>query len=454
VSSPDETTGAAEAAQTPSFLEQLRWLLFVAVSLALPLFAFPPFGVWGKPVDLATIFATLFVLLSLPALRRLAVSRQVQLLLVGVLVVPLLALIPPRPSFFAPRQFALSYAHWMLVTFFFLCSLTLLRGARSLRRLLIANVSVGVLVSAFGLYQSYGWSRQWPATRWILLPIQREPFRFALIGGHLRPTSVFLEPAWLAGYLAWIVGLALVLLTAEHERPGWVWPALALLVSTLVATLSWGGYADLLAVVLALVLSLRPSKTALRKTLMWGSAGLFVLLALVLFSPAGHRVKEVASDRFRLLRQTLAERSDAPTGMADSAWVRYRGVQRSIQFLARRPIRGVGLGQYALAAREAGQSPGFANAWCGWIASASEMGVLGPVLLLGALLLGFRRMQRLPAGSWRRAGTAACLAFAMVAQIHTGSYVDLWWWFPVALAVVISASPSLSESAAVAGISS
>jgi hypothetical protein len=438
--------------QTRAF-ERSRWVLFAGTGLALPFFAFPPFSLLGKAVDLATIAAGLFILVSLPSLRWVASSRLVQLFFLGALIVPLLVLVPPRPVLFAPSQFALSYGHWLLMALFFLCSLTLASPGGSLRALLIANVSLGALVAAFGLYQSYGWSRQWPGTQWILLPFQREPFRFALIGGHLRPTSIFLEPAWLAGYLASIVGLALALLMAVRRGRAWIWVAVTLLTAALLATLSWGGYADLLAVLVGVVFAVRPTKTALRKSLFLGLAVLAVVLAFLFLSPVGHRMVGVASARLQLLRTTLAERNEAPTGMADSAWVRYRGMQRSLQFVARHPVRGIGLGQYDLAARAAGQPAGFANEWCGWIASASEMGLLGPVLLVVPLLVGFRRMHALPPGSWRCAGAAACLAFALVAQLHTGSFSDLWWWFPVALASVISAPPSLSESASKAGVS-
>jgi len=157
VSQQAETGSARE--ETLSLRERVSWILFAATGLALPFFAFPPIRLWGKPVDLATILAGAFVLSSLPSLRALAALRRTQLFLAAVLLVPLLALVPPRPPFFSPRQFALTYAHWLLVTGFFLCSLTLAPAEKNVRALLRANVVLAVLIAAFAFYQSFGWPR-------------------------------------------------------------------------------------------------------------------------------------------------------------------------------------------------------------------------------------------------------------------------------------------------------
>jgi hypothetical protein len=83
--------------------------------------------------------------------------------------------------------------------------------------------------------------------------------------------------------------------------------------------------------------------------------------------------------------------------------------------------------------------------WCGWLAIAAETGVSGPVVLAAFLLVVLlRRRARRKEGAvepddllWR-VTVPALVLLAAVEQAHTGSYIDLWWWYPLAVALVLA----------------
>lgn len=232
----------------------IRLLLFAATGLALPFFAFPVFKAAGKPVDLSTIFAALFVVSSLPGLLRERPSRSSRLLLAASAALPLLILVPPRPQPFAPSQFLSSYAHWLLLATFFFCAGFLRLSEVERRRVVLVYVIGGTVVALFALYQVVGFPRGWPgAGTTTFVSFQREPLRLqTIVTGYVRPTSLFLEPAWMGGYIAWIIALA-VGWVAEREGdwgtrlPGAL--CLVVMLSALLASVSWGAYADLVAAV-------------------------------------------------------------------------------------------------------------------------------------------------------------------------------------------------------------
>lgn len=425
-----------------SSLGRLRFWLFAATGLALPLYAFPVARIGAAPIDLATILAALFVAASVPMARR-AVSREAWIFLAFAAAVPFLALIPPRPTLFSTAAFTSSYGHWLLVigVFFFATAMELSDGDRE--RLLVANVMAGAAVALFALYQVVGMPRRWPGAGPLLAVFQREPFQFAEIGGYVRPTSVFLEPAWMGGYLAWILVLA-VALSFNAVRPSL--RVLALLGAGLsflaiVATVSWGAYADVLAVAaVGGVTALRRKPQRPRTIVLWTAAAAAVIL-FVCLSPPGRRVAEAVQARSRALFETPLGSAELSPEVRDSSWVRYRNLVHTASVFRLRPLRGVGLGQYGSYSRfggSAGQEFA-ADPWCGWVAIAAQAGVLGPFVLAGAITLVLIRWRSARPRFALVAAPALC-ALAVVQQVHTGSFIDLWWWFPLSLAAVLGGS--------------
>jgi type IV secretory pathway TraG/TraD family ATPase VirD4 len=96
----------------PGRASRLSFWLLAATGLAVPLYAFPPLLLAGRPVDLAVLFAAAFLLLNLPALlRSLWEDRARALFAAAAAMVPLLALIPPRDSTFSLAHFVMSLVH-------------------------------------------------------------------------------------------------------------------------------------------------------------------------------------------------------------------------------------------------------------------------------------------------------------------------------------------------------
>jgi hypothetical protein len=420
----------------PSKPRPVTWVLFLATGLALPLFAFPVFSISGKAVDLATLFAVLFLFFSAPYL--LISSRAEWAFLVAALAVPLLALTMPRSTGFGYRQFAFSYAHWALVVGFFFAALRSRFSEPQRRGLSVALVTLGLITALFALYQAIGISRHWPATGPLLFRFQREPLRLDSGPGYIRPTATFLEPAWLGGFLAWILVLAVSLLlspNARRWRPALLPVTIAVLLA-LVATVSWGAYADLVVGFAVGVLTLRvEARSRIRLLAPLGAAVLIGALFLVASQP-GRQVLGALRSRLSALIQTPLDKDLPASTLQDTSRVRYQNFLHLRDLFLAHPVRGVGLGQLA---RHAG--PGsvpdwrFSNPWCGWLAIAAQMGVLGPCLLVAAFFLVARRHRSSRDDSLDSA-VPALLAVAAVMQLHTGSFIDLWWWYPMSLAAV------------------
>jgi hypothetical protein len=425
-----------------SSLGRLRFWLFAATGLSLPLYAFPVARLRAIPVDLATILAALFVAASVPLIIKGAVSREAWIVLALAATVPLLSLIPSLPVQFSTAAFATSYGHWLLVVgVFFFATATELSESDA-ERLLIANAIAGTAVALFALYQVVGMPRRWPGAGPLLAAFQREPFRFGEIDGYVRPTSIFMEPAWMGGYLTWILVLAVALFLIA-VRPLWRVVAVistGLCFLAIVATVSWGSYAGLLAVaVVSGVTGFRRQSLRLRSTVLW-TAVAAALILFVGFSSPGRRVAEAVQARSRALLETPLGTTRPTPEVRDSSWIRYRNLVHTATVFRSRPLRGVGLGQYGYYNR-LGENigHGFTDAWCGWVTIAAEMGVLGPLVLAGAIGLVLIRWRSARSRFAPVAVPALC-ALAIVQQAHTGSFIDLWWWFPLSLAAVLSSS--------------
>jgi hypothetical protein len=430
-------------------LDSARRTLFLLTGLAVPLYAFPVFQVFHKHVDPATVFAGLFVLTSAGALfRRLATPPAI--LLVAAVGVPLLAAIPPQPPRFSADQFAISYAHWLLVVLFFFAALALRRDASFTAQLVLWNGLAGFLVAAFALYQVVGIPRQWPGTDTVLFSFQREPLRFVQIAGtgYVRPTSIFLEPAFLGGYLSFVV--ALLLAYALSRRSALSLPAAAAgfagatILVALLATVSWGAYLDFAAVLVATLPAAGRRIFRHPRLAVPLGAALAVAAAVIAFSEPGRAAVRAAEERWRMFRETPVESDRMSADVRDSSWARARNVRHTQDLFRRYPARGLGLGHFEKHSA-AGDSYNALvttrDPWCGWLASGAEMGLAGPLVLAGIVVLVIVRFIRnRPSGS-AAVAVPALVALAAIQQVHTGSYIDLWWWYPLSVAAVL-AGPS------------
>jgi hypothetical protein len=418
----------------------------VATGLAVPLYAFPVLRLGGRAVDLATILAALFVgVFSIPRIfRQPAPTRSHIAFLAAALCVPLLVLVPPRPGGFAARLFVVSYLHWALLVLFFFGALSLELSATDRGRLLAACVVLGVLVALFALYQTVGISRGWPATGERVVSFQRSRFRLAPIGTYVRPTSVFLEPAWMGGYLAGALAFTLALWASPHRSrrdEAALVAAGAVLASAILTSVSWGAFADALAVVVVAVLARRSAPRPRRRRAVVALAGVLMAGALLLTPPVWTAGRAVLA-RWQMLMTTPLQAPEASVYIQDSSWVRLQNFLHARERWREHPVAGVGLGQLG---RFAPWGPGSdqgqlaeGRPWCGWVAIAAEAGSLGPFLLVWAIGLAAVRWK---SGAAEGLGgvVLALAVLAAVQQLHTGSYIDLWWWFPLSLGAVLGA---------------
>lgn len=429
-------------------LEPVRGTLFLLTGLAVPLYAFPVFQVFHRHVDPATVFAGLFVATSVGALVRRLLSPA-GILLGAAILAPLLAAIPPRPPHFSLDKFAISYAHWLLVVLFFFSAFALPRDPAFSARLVRWNGLAGFLVAAFALYQLVGNPRGWPGTDTMLFPFQREPLRFMEIAGtgYVRPTSIFLEPAFLGGYLSFVV--ALVLAYALSRRSPLSLPAAlggfaagATILVALLATVSWGAYLDFAAVIVAVLPAAGRKVFRHPRLAVALAAALALAAAAAVFSEPGRAAVRAAEERWRMLRETPVESDRMSSDVQDSSWSRARNARHTQDLIRRYPARGVGLGHF-----EKHAAPGDSymavvstrDPWCGWLAIGAEVGIAGPVVLAGIVVLVMVRFLRNRPSGFAAVAVPALVALAAVQQLHTGSYIDLWWWYPLSVAGVLAA---------------
>ncbi len=410
----------------------VRRVLFLASGLALPLGAFRVPLPAGKAADLATLLALLCATASIPALVR---NRErlprgwLALAVTAPLPALATALVPP----FSHAQFAFSYAHWLLMAGLFVSVSVLPLEWRDLARFAAMQSLIAAAVAAFALYQVAGIPRGWPATGALIFSFQAAPFRFGTIGSFLRPTSIFLEPGWLGGYLAWTsavtaAALASGLLRGRAAPIGWA--SLALGLPALAATVSWGGYVDGVAALGGVVLGILASRGAGRRRVAIACLLGAALLWSASLSPAGVRVREAVVARFRLLLATPLTGEVSAGLPVDSTRTRLDNAADALLYVKLRPVTGIGIGQFGRFQGEYLHRPSdVSDPWSGWLDSAAEMGPAGPIVLLVALLLAARRRPASTFGRLLRPGATALL---LVQPLHAASYISLTWWFPAA----------------------
>ena len=445
------------ALESRSTLETVRRTLFLLTGLAVPLYAFPVLRLFEKAVDPATLLAALFVAASGGAVLR-SLRTPAAIPLLAAVLVPLLAVIPPQPPKFSVGAFAISYAHWLLVALFFFSALTLRRDPSFTSHLVLWNGLAGFLVAAFAIYQLVGIPRRWPGTDTMLFPFQREPLRFMQIAGtgYVRPTSIFLEPAFLGGYLSFVV--ALVLAYALSRRTPLRAPAAlggfaagATILVALLATVSWGAYLDFAAVLVATLPVL--GRKVFRHPRLAFALGAAIALAVAAgaFSAPGRAAVRAAEERWRMLRETPVESDRMSPEVQDSSWSRARNARHTQDLIRRHPARGVGLGHFGEHAAPGDSYMAFVSTkdpWCGWLAVGAEMGILGPLVLAGIVVLVMVRFVRNRPSGFAAVAVPGLVALAAVQQVHTASYIDLWWWYPLSVAAVLAAPSAGPDPAA------
>jgi hypothetical protein len=254
----------------------------------------------------------------------------------------------------------------------------------------------------------------------------------------VRPTSLFLEPAWMGGYLVWVLllGAGLWRGQARGASRRTVGAVLGLIALALAASVSWGAYADAAAGGLVLLATVRRSSGVFdRRRALLAALGAAALLALLLLTPPGRTVGEALSHRWRSLKSTPLDGPSSPQ-VKDSSWIRARNAVHTLELWQSHPWKGIGLGQfrrYAPSVREKTQEWVAQSApWCGWLTAGAEMGPAGPILLAWAVLLVLWRWTRHRGASFAWLAPALA-AVCVVQQLHTGSYINLWWWFPLSV---------------------
>jgi hypothetical protein len=422
-----------------------RWLFFGA-GLALPLAAFPVLRVAGKHADLTTVLAVLFVLSSgLVLLKDRARLPLRWLALASGL--PLLALLWPAPPF-SRFQFAFSYVHWLLMLLVFASAWLLPCREETLRKFLLAQAAVGALVAAFALYEVAGLPRGWPLTGSVISSWQSEPFRMGREGPLVRPTSLFLEPAWLGAYLAWVFVSSLTAALSLLERGG---RRILAVVSTILAaaalasTVSWGAYADGATALCGVAgAAAWTFDRGARRRFLAAFVGLAVAAILLVGVVAGGRVSQAVQTRIGRLSRTPLSGDSAPGVAIDSTRERLDNATDAIFLFRSHPVVGIGLGQFSRFEMSVlGRSRDIANPWSGWFAIAAETGFLGPVVLLGALV--FPLLSGLWSGDrFSRLFAPAAVALLFVQQIHLAAYISLSWWFPAAFLALVTQLGSLT----------
>jgi hypothetical protein len=321
---------------------------------------------------------------------------------------------------------------------FFLAAASLSPSETGRRRLVAWNVGAAILVAAFGLYQAIGIPRRWPGTGLLLLPLQREYFRFQALGSsYVRPTSIFLEPSWYGGYLCWCGALALAAWGSAVGGFRFAWGALSLLlVIAMLSTVSLGVYADLTVLLVAFAaVAFRAHRLSLR-ALGRAMAILGVIVLGTALTPWGRALGSALAERYRNLEAVPEALRQPDSQLQESSWIRIRNVTLSFEMIGTRPLTGIGLGQFARYLTPERRNPRWIEqSWCGWLGIAAEMGLFGPLLLVGALLLVLGQPR---GGGVASLAVPVLVAIAVIQQVHTGSFIDLWWWYPVSLAVVLA----------------
>lgn len=409
-----------------------RFWLVCLVGAGLPLFAFPAVTLAGRPIDTATIFAILFVLAAAPAVAR-ARERSLLAWAACAAVAPLLVFLTAasRAATFDLRQFALTYAHWLLMVAFFVGAGHLELDRREWNAFVGVQIAGGLAVAIFCFYQLLGRPFGWPATGHLLSVNQRLPFAGGTFGSYERPTSFLLEPSYMGSYLVWVaifpLSIALDRVDSGRRRRLLHGAIFVCLAAAILASASLGAYLDLAVVLgLALVLAARgsSSRRGLARLLLFLASA--AVIGLAVDALLGHGPWRALMARIDSSAAAIAagRYEDVDT---------YRGgvLLRELKVAAEHPLAGVGLGQYK---RMSSTIPlavkGSGEVVFGWISAVAETGLPGLGVLVAALVLARRRSDVLVG--------ALLIGYLIVNQLHFASYVELTFWYPIAACALAS----------------
>ena len=325
------------------------------------------------------------------------------------------------------------------------CGLTLelFRAPRYLRRLALALAVSALLAAAYASYQwfaqSYGWPFADVNNTLDSNGVTVDGEQGAGLFGWERARGTFIEPHYLAGFLASTLALLAAIAVGDRQRR-WRW--IAVLAITFSACALAGAASapafGLIAVGLPAAVAIvavrhgRPAVAAL--------AAPVAVAALFIGALAPDRVIEAATGR------TSAEVT-LTTGFRTATW------DRGLDLWSRDPLIGTGPGQASvrlsldrLDTPLDTAAPGVlrsAHGW--WLASLLDAGLLGflalGVLVMSALLVGVRNAWS--SGSLLSAGVVATAVLAVAAASYSGDRLDVRVWLLLGLALATPrAAPS------------
>lgn len=279
----------------------------------------------------------------------------------------------------------------------------------------------------------------------MLVPFQREPLRFSWIGNYVRPMSIFLEPAWLGGYLAWVAVLAAHVTAGATTKRGRFLgsSAVAVMVLAIIATVSWGAYVNFAVVLIVSLVTFARRRNSIDRRPVALLATALVILVVASFSPPAREVGRAVAARAEFLIGEAFESARLEPEAVDSTSVRALNIIHTVKLFHEHPWRGIGLGQFRLYENEdprLSRYPFSRDPWCGWLAIGATLGLVGPLILAFAIAVVAWIWRRGDEPGTLRFAVPALLALAVVQQLHTASFIDLWWWYPLSLSAAASSS--------------
>lgn len=427
--------------------QPIRYLL-AALFLFLPFERIPSIDVGGVTVRLDLVIGLALIVIALWSLTRTRphLSRGVMVVLglLGLFLIWSIALIP----------FSLNPSRALHVVVFTLFTVGLgLSSALLLRRddvgAIVKATWIGAgIVGVFALYQYFG----------NILGVSnaltglRPQYSWELFG-FPRIQSTSLEPLYFAAYLLMPLSLIGAFILEQRQRT-WRLPLLLLLVSTcLFLTVSRGGYAGLIAALVALVVV-----GVWRRVTSWPAIATLLAIALLGFGISFLLISKINKPASLSAKKSTGAHSYTrqiqTTGLEGGGDERAQGRRLAVQLFKSHPLTGVGPGNYGPAV----QPPG-STIWTivnnEPLELLAETGAVGFTLFAGfalglfvLALLALRRLDGILATTLH--GAIAYLA-ALGVQYQTYStlyIIQVWAGIGLALGLILlsHAKPIRSKS--------
>jgi hypothetical protein len=219
--------------------------------------------------------------------------------------------------------------------------------------------------------------------------------------------------------------------------------AVGVMVLATLATVSWGAYVNFAVVLIVSLATLARHRNSIgRRPVALLAAALVILVVASLSTPAREVGRAVVARVSWLIGESFESERLKPEAI-DSTSVRVLNLIHTEKLFQEDPWRGIGLGQFRFYEKENPRLtlyPFSVDPWCGWLAIGATMGLLGPLLLVFAIAVVAWRWLRRDEPRTLRFTVPALLALAVVQQLHTASFIDLWWWYPLSLSAAVSSS--------------